>query len=166
MNKQKLLISIIVGLALCASAGCSRFFPCCPPANTLLTQSEAESISGVKLKLSDEIRDSKKSSCSYVNGKTGADLHWVGLDLHRIKDRDGPANEAAHRALFAKYYFEVESVTGLGDSAFISQDGNEVFLYARKGTLGLQFRAKSVLPPREAREKFLAIAHLVMARLE
>jgi hypothetical protein len=118
------------------------------------------------MKLAYEILDSRRSSCAYVNGVTGDDLYSVGLDLHRFKEGDGPSNEADHRTVIAKYGSNVENIIGIGDSAFLMQDGSEVSLYARKGTIGLQLRAKSVLPPNEAREKFLAVARLVVARLK
>lgn len=120
MNKAKLIIPI-VGLAVCIAAGCTRYLNCCPPANTVLSQSEAESISGVSMKLSYDLLDSQRSSCAYVNGRTGDDLYSVVLDLHRFGEGDGPSNEAAHREVLAKYGGKVENIIGVGDSAFLSQ---------------------------------------------
>ena len=162
----KLLTSLIVFLAVCMSAGCARFLSCCPPTNKLLTRSEAESISGVGMKLAYEILDSKRSSCGYINGLTGDDLISVGLDLHRFEEGGGPSNEAAHREVIGKFGSNVETINGIGDSAFLTQADNGVLLYARKGTLGLQLRAQSVFAPNEARAKLLAVARLVMTRLE
>jgi hypothetical protein len=166
MGKLKLLASIIVVLTVCISAGCARYFYCCPRSTEVLKLSEAESISGVGMTLAYDIRDSRGSSCAYVNGRTGDDLHSVVLDLHRFEEGGGPSNEASHRGVAAKYLANVENISGLGDSAFLTQDGSEVFVYARKETLGLQIRAKSVLPPNEAWEKLLAVARRIIARLE
>ena len=98
------------------------------------------------MKLAYDLRDSQRSSCAYVNGRTGDDLYSVVLDLHRFEEGGGPSNEAAHREVLAKYGGTVENIIGVGDSAFLSQDNPEFFLYARKGTFGMQLRAKSVLP--------------------
>jgi len=166
MNKAKLIIPIIVALAACVAEGCTRFLNCCPPANTVLAQSEAESISGVSLKLAYDLLDSQRSSCAYVNGRTGDDLYSVVLDLGRFEERGGPSHEAAHREVLAKYGGNAENIIGVGDSAFLSQGDGAFFLYARKGTFGIQLRAKSVLPPNEARQRLIAVARLVTARLE
>ena len=166
MNKPKLIIAIIVGLAISIAAGCTKYLNCCPPANTVLAQSEAESISGVSLKLAYDLLDSKRSSCAYVNGRTGDDLYSVVLDLDRFEEGGGPFNEAAHREVVAKYGSNTEKIIGVGDSAFLSQDDDEFFLYARKGTFGIQLRAKSVLPLNEARERLIAVARLITARLK
>ena len=88
------------------------------------------------------------------------------MDLHRFEEGGGPSNEAAYREVVAKYGGKVENIIGVGDSAFLSQDDDEFFLYARKGTFGIQLRAKSVLPPNEARERLIAVARLITARLE
>lgn len=165
MRKQKPLVSIIVGLAVCISAGCARYFDCCPPTNAVLKQSEAESISGVSMKLAYDILDSQRSSCAYVNGRTGEDLYSVGLDLGRFEEGGGPSNETAHRQVVAKYGGTLESIASLGDSAFLSQGEGGLFLYARKGTYVIQLRAKSAHPPNEARERLIAVARLVTARL-
>ena len=55
---------------------------------------------------------------------------------------------------------------GLGDSGFLLHDDREFFLYARNGNFGIQLRAKSVFPPNEARERLIAVAQLITARLE
>jgi hypothetical protein len=68
--------------------------------------------------------------------------------------------------VLAKYGGNAESIIGVGDSAFLSQSDPEFFLYARKGTFGIQLRAKSALSPNEARQRLIAVAGLVMARLE
>ena len=62
------------------------------------------------MKLAYEIRDSKGSSCAYVNGRTGDDLVSVVLDLHRFKVGGGPSNEAAHRQVTGKYGNVVEEI--------------------------------------------------------
>ena len=165
-NNAKLIIPIVLALVLCVAAGCKRFLNCCPSANTLLSQTQAESISGVGMKLAYDVRDSTRSSCSYVNGQTGDDLYSVNLDLHRFEEGGGPSNEEAHREVLAKYGGIAESIIGVGDSAFLSQDGNNILLYARKGTFGMQLSAKSVLPQNEARVKLLAVARLVTEQLE
>jgi hypothetical protein len=166
MIKAKLIIIISVWLAVCVADGCTRFLNCCPPANTVLAQHEAESISGVSLKLAYDLRDSRRSSCAYVNGRTGDDLYSVVLDLHRFEEGGGPSNEAAQREVLAKYGGNAENISDVGDSAFLSHADLEFFLYARKGTFGIQVRAKSVLPPHEARQRLIAVARLVTARLE
>ena len=166
MNKAKLIIPVIVAVAVCIAAGCTRFLNCCPPANTVLSQPEAESISGVSMKLAYDLLDSKRSSCAYVNGRTGDDLYSVVLDLYRFEYGGGPSNEAAHREVLAKHGGNVENIIGVGDSAFLSQSDPEFFLYARKGRFGIQLRARSVLPVNEARQRLIAVARLVTARLE
>jgi hypothetical protein len=65
-----------------------------------------------------------------------------------------------------KYGGNVEQITGVGDSAFLSQTDAEFFLYARVKTFAIQLRAKSVLPANEARSRLIAVAQLVTARLE
>jgi hypothetical protein len=166
MNKPKLIIPLIVGLAVCIAAGCKRYLNCCPPANTVLAQAEAESISGVSMKLAYDLLDSQRSSCAYENGRTGDDRYSVVLDLRRFEEGGGPSDEAAHREMFAKNGGNVENITGVGDSAFLSHGDGEFLLYARKGTFGIELRAKSVLPPNEARQRLITVARLVPARLE
>ena len=118
------------------------------------------------MKLAHDLLDSQRSSCAYVNGRTGKDLYSVVLDLHRFEQGDGASNVAAHRTVAAKYGGSVENIIDVGDSAFLSQGDPEFFLYARVGTFGIQLRAKSVLPANEARQRLMAVARLVTARLE
>ena len=162
--RPKLLVSIILVSSLCAALGCSRIFNCCPPANLLLTQAEAESIGGLRMELAYDLRDSRRSSCAY-NGRKGEDLYSVGLEVHRFGEGKGPANEAAHRQT-AEKYGSVENIGGVGDSGFLSSvDDGQLHLYARKGAFGIQIHVKSVLPANEGREKLIAVAQLVAKRL-
>lgn len=159
-----LLVSIILGLTVCASAGCSKYLNCCPPANLLLTQAEAESIGGLGMKLAYDLRDSRSSSCSY-NGRIGNDRYSVALDVHRFGEGHGPSDEAAHRQVAAKSG-SLEDIVGVGDSSFLSsQDDGELHLYARKGPFGIQIHVKSILPPNEGRERLIDVARLVAKRL-
>ena len=164
MHQSKLLLAVIAAFAACAAAGCANRY-CCPPANTLLTKAEAESISGLGMELAYNIRESRRSSCRY-NSRIGGELYSVVLTLHIFTEGGGPSNEAAHRQTAAKYG-SVEDVSGVGDSSFLAAlDDGELHLYARKKTVGFQLQAKSAAPTNEAREKLIAVARSVAARLE
>jgi hypothetical protein len=162
-RSQLLLPIIVAGLA--ALAGCSKLSYCCPSTSVLLTQSEAESISGLEMEMVYDIRDSQRSSRSF-NGRMGVELYSVTLDLHRFGENGGPTNEAGHREVALKYG-RVENVGGIGESSFLSSvDDGELQLYARKGAFGFQLHTKSVLPPNIARERLIAAAQLVANRIE
>jgi hypothetical protein len=164
MLRPKRLVSIILGLAVCSAASCSKYLNCCPPANLLLTQAEAESIGGLGMELAYDLRDSRRSSCAY-KGRNGNDRYSVGLVIHRFGASDGSANEAAHRQAAAKYG-TVEDIVGIADSSFLStlEDG-ELHLFARKGVFGIQINVKSIFPPNESRVKLIAVARIVADRL-
>jgi hypothetical protein len=162
IRKLTILSFIVIWLTALSMAGCAKYLLCCPPANLLLSQAQAESISGLRMELAYDLRDSQRSSCAY-KGRNGDGLYSVSLSLHRFDN--GSSNEEAHRRAATKYG-SVENVAGVGDSGFFtSLDNGVLLLYARKGTTGFQLHAESILPRDEARGKLIEVARLVASRL-
>ena len=162
IRKVTILGFIVISLAAINMAGCAEFSPCCPTANVLLSQAEAGLISGLRMELAFDHRDSQGSSCAYI-ARTADRIYSVTLSLHRFDD--GPSHEEAHRQHAAKYG-KVENIAGVGDSAFLATlDNGELHIYARKGPAGFQLHADSISPQIEARGKLVEIARLVASRL-
>lgn len=156
------ILSLIICLAALNMAGCAKYLLCCPPANLLLSQAQAESISGLRMELAYDFGNSQSSSCAY-KARSGDRLYAVSLTLHRFDN--GSSNEEAHRQA-ATRSGSVEKVAGVGDSGFLaSLDNGALLLYARKGTTGFQLHAESILPQDEARGKLVEAARLVASRL-
>jgi hypothetical protein len=127
-----ILISACLSLLLLTSS-CSLFGPGGKiVASRLVTQTDAEKISGTQMLLSSEETSERESSCLYRDAAAEEDSYLQATFRTFASEEAGREAEIVTRTVKAEYG-KIVPVEGIGDSAWLETDDISRTLHVRRG---------------------------------
>jgi hypothetical protein len=101
-------------------------------ASRLVTQADAEKISGTRMRLYSEENGERESSCLYKDVMAEEDSYLQAAFRTYPTEEAGKDAEIMTRTVKAEYG-KIEEVAGIGDSAWLETDDISQTLYVRRG---------------------------------
>lgn len=130
--KRIYTILILTFLLLLPTASCGLFGGGKMVACRLVTQTDAEKISGTRMRLYSEENAERESSCVYQDATADEDSYLQATFRAYPSEEAGKEAEIVTKTVKAEYR-KLEQIEGIGDSAWLETDDISQTLYVRRG---------------------------------